>query len=349
MPRLSPLAWSLAFGFILCCATSTFAAPDNPRKFAITNPAEADDDFAFQGEYLGTLRLPHGQLERTGLQVVAQGDGKLIATQMRGGLPGSGWNERELLELEGRREGNRAILSAGQYQITLHADNAAVVNSEGISLGSLSKVERRSATEGLPPGPLATVLFDGGTPENLKNAKINEEGYLMVGPTTAEPVEDFRMHMEFRLPYMPYARSQARANSGVYIQRRYEVQILDSFGLRPQFNDGASMYRTQPPNVNMGFPPLRWQTYDIYFTAARFDDQGNRIAQARITVLHNGIKVHDNFALPNKTGAGKPEGAEPLPTLFQDHGNPVVFRNIWIEPLGARYAATPAPASCIAF
>lgn len=347
MPRLSPLAWSIAFGLTLCFATSTLAAPDNPNKFAITDPAKADEDFAFQGEYLGTLRLPHGQLERTGLQVVAQGDGKFIATQMRGGLPGSGWNERELLELEGRREGNRAILSADDYRITLFASNATVVNSQGISLGTLSKVERRSGTEGLRPGPMATVLFDGTSLENLKNAKVNEEGYLMVGPTTAEPLEDFRMHLEFRLPYMPYARGQARANSGVYIQRRYEVQILDSFGLRPQFNDGASMYRTQAPNVNMGFPPLRWQTYDIYFTAARFDEEGNRIAQARITVLHNGIKVHDDFALPNKTGAGQQEGPNPLPTLFQDHGNPVVFRNIWIEPLGARYASTSG--TCVAF
>lgn len=347
MPRLSPLAWSLAFGLPLCFATFTLAAPDNPSKFAITNPADADEDFQFQGEYLGTLRLPHGQLERTGLQVVAQGDGKFIATQMRGGLPGNGWNERELLELDGQREGNRTILSSGDYQITLHADKAAVVNSEGLALGSLARVERRSGTEGLLPGPFATILFDGTSLDHLRNAKINDEGYLMVGPITAEPVEDFRMHLEFRLPYMPYARGQARANSGVYIQRRYEVQILDSFGLRPQFNDGASMYRTQPPNMNMGFPPLRWQTYDIYFTAARFDDEGNRIAQARITVLHNGIKVHDNFALPNKTGAGQKEAANPLPTLFQDHGNPVVFRNIWIEPLGVRYAADFD--SCVAF
>jgi hypothetical protein len=116
----------------------------------------------------------------------------------------------------------------------------------------------------------------------------------------------------------------------VYIQRRYEVQILDSFGLEPAFNDCGALYRQQPPDLNMSFPPLHWQTYDIWFTAARWDEAGNKSANARITVLHNGVPIHADREIMTKTGAGMPEGPELLPILFQNHGDPVRFRNIWI-------------------
>ena len=130
---------------------------------------------------------------------------------------------------------------------------------------------------------------------------------------------------------MPYARGQARANSGVYIQRRYEVQILDSFGLKGVHNECGGLYRQQEPDVNMCFPPLSWQTYDIEFTAAQWNAAGEKTANARLTVLHNGEPIHRNRELRNKTGAGKPEGPEPLPIYLQDHGNPVQFRNVWLS------------------
>src|SRR5690606_15960093 len=107
----------------------------------------------------------------------------------------------------------------------------------------LKKVHRRSSTLGLQPPSNAVVLFNGTSTEQFVGAKITEDGLLMEGPATRDPVGDFRLHLEFRLPFMPAARGQARSNSGVYIQRRYEVQILDSFGLEPQFNDCASLYR----------------------------------------------------------------------------------------------------------
>jgi hypothetical protein len=141
------------------------------------------------------------------------------------------------------------------------------------------------------------------------------------------------MHLEFKTPQMPAkVKGQGRGNSGVYIQRRYELQILDSYGLERQYNDCASMYKTKPPDKNVCRMPQRWQSYDIIFHAAKFD--GNRkIKNARITVWHNGILVHNDFKIPNKTGAGQPEGPEPRPILLQDHGNEVSFRNIWIVPL----------------
>ena len=132
---------------------------------------------------------------------------------------------------------------------------------------------------------------------------------------------------------MPTARGQARGNSGVYIQRRYEVQILDSFGLEGVFNECGALYRQTPPDLNMCLPPLAWQTYDIWFTPPRFAADGKtKLANARITVLHNGVPVHWHREITAKTGGGQQEGPEPLPIQLQDHGNPVMFRNIWIVP-----------------
>jgi len=152
----------------------------------------------------------------------------------------------------------------------------------------------------------------------------------MEGVMTKNAYKDFTLHLEFRLPFMPAAKAQARGNSGVYLQRRYETQIVDSFGLEPLNNNCGSIYRQRPADINMCFPPLTWQTYDIDFTAARFDDDGKKTNGALITVKHNGVAIHDYYELKNKTGAGQKEGPNPLPILLQNHKDPVRFRNFWI-------------------
>ncbi len=157
---------------------------------------------------------------------------------------------------------------------------------------------------------------------------------------TKEDFSNFRMHLEFSTPQTPAkAEGQGRGNSGVYIQKRYEVQILDSSELelkrqnrRLKNSDCASLYRTKSPDVNVCKLPGQWQSYDIIFHAAKFEGE-KKTENARITVWHNGILVHDDFEIPNKTGVGQPEGPEPGPILLQDHGNEVKFRNIWIVPL----------------
>jgi hypothetical protein len=140
---------------------------------------------------------------------------------------------------------------------------------------------------------------------------------------------DHSLHVEFRTPFMPESRGQARGNSGVYVQGRYEVQVLDSFGLEGADNECGGIYKQSRPNVNMCFPPLSWQTYDIDFTAAKYDDAGKKTANARITVKHNGVVIHDNLELTASTPGYRPEGPGKLGLFLQNHGNPVAFRNIW--------------------
>jgi len=163
------------------------------------------------------------------------------------------------------------------------------------------------------------------------------DGVLEVGKgsvMTKEKVQDFQMHVEFNIPEPPEgAKDQARSNSGVYIQRRYELQILESYGLEPPaFNSCGSIYRQKPPDKNAAKKAGEWQTYDITFKAARFDGAGKKTESARITVVWNGVKVHDDYEIKDKTGAGKPEGPEAGPILLQDHGAKVRFRNLWILP-----------------
>ncbi|MCA8988249.1 MAG: DUF1080 domain-containing protein, partial [Planctomycetaceae bacterium] len=186
----------------------------------------------------------------------------------------------------------------------------------------------------------ALILFGGAENELWKNMKVTEDGLLQEGCETVDNFGDFHLHLEFRLPYKPLGEGQDRGNSGVYLQRRYEVQVLDSFGDPLAFNHCGAIYRVRTPDQNMSLPPLTWQTYDIDFRAARFDDEGNKTEDMKIRVLHNGVPIHDAVEIPTKTGAGKPEGPEPLTILLQDHGNPVRYQNIWMVK-GDPYTASP--------
>lgn len=321
---------------VVACAVAVLIASPcrlvaQDLKKGVTDLAHVGADFHLQGEYSGGILFSDGWQRQVGLQVVALGDGNFEALWYQGGLPGNGYDGTTRRKLTGKTSGARTELTTDGLVVELNADAPAVVkNPAGGVLGCLQPMRRYSLTEGAAPPANAIVLFDGKNVDRLKNAKITPDGLLEIGAETKDPVQDFTLHAEFRTPYMPYARGQGRANSGFYLQKRYEVQVLDSFGLELQFNDCASLYRFKAPDLNMSFPPLSWQTYDIDFTAPKFDKDGKRIAKGRITVRHNGVVVHNNLELENKTGGGSPEGPNPLPILFQNHGNPVHFRNIWL-------------------
>ena len=176
--------------------------------------------------------------------------------------------------------------------------------------------------------------------DKVKNQWVFEDGVLTASPKwdsliTPEKYSDFRLHVEFNVNNAPGDNLEANGNSGIYIQQRYELQILNSHGVSKEdykASYAGSMYKQKMPDELVSKPAGEWQTYDIVFRAARFKD-GKKVENARISVLHNGVLIHDDYALTNKTGAGKKEGPEPGPIKLQGHHNEVKFRNIWIQRL----------------
>ena len=152
---------------------------------------------------------------------------------------------------------------------------------------------------------------------------------------TRKPYRDFRMHLEFNVNEIKGVDAEKNGNSGVYIQQRYEVQILNSWGIAKKdykHSYCASLYRLKKPDRIACKKAGEWQTYDIDFRAARWNGK-KKTENARITVYHNGQLVHDDFSIPRKTGAGQKEGPAPRPIKLQGHNNPVRFRNVWIQEL----------------
>lgn len=314
-----------------------------------SSPEEAGPDYTLQGEYTGTAGS-----QKLGAQVIALGDGAFRAVFLPGGLPGEGWDTKTRIRVDGRAEGGQVRFEGGGWEGRIQSGGSGyeIIDDRGIpqvfvreSRGggealegrsdqgetfTLRKVMRKSPTMGLKPPPGAAVLFDGKNADAWAGGKMTEDGLLMAGTTSKQSFGDFTMHMEFRLPFMPKARGQGRANSGVYLQNRYEVQILDSFGLNGENNECGGLYSQTKPAVNMCYPPLTWQTYDIDLQSARFDSTGQKVKPAVVTIRHNGVTIHDHVELKGPTPSGAPEKPTPGPFQIQNHGNPVVVRNIWV-------------------
>ena len=316
-----------AVGLLLNQASA--APPKGKRGYTVTDIAKAGDDFRIQGEYLGFVTMQRVR-KRVGLQVIAQGGGSFKGVVHSGGLPGAGWDGEDKGRLTGKLTGTTATLRGNDQTWTIATSGSVQVEGPGgTAIGQLSRVKRVSDSMGARPPQGATILFDGSTTEHFQRGRMTSDKLLRAGSITKMKVQDFQLHLEFRTPYMPNAREQGRGNSGVYIQKRYEVQILDSFGLEGVHNECGGLYRQRRPDLNMCFPPLSWQTYDIDFRAARWVE-GKKVANARLTVRHNGVLIHDDVEVPKKTGAGDQEAPQGGPIRLQFHGNPVHYRNIWI-------------------
>jgi hypothetical protein len=337
----------MARTFILMCLTIAALLPPSAVALAaptgnpaFTDPVATDDDFPFQGEYAGVVKHEAGET-KFGVQVVALGHGKFAAVAYPGGLPGDGWTPPDKITGSGVREGELVKLEGVDLGGTtrrgeIRAGSLVILDDAGNASATLPKVERKSPTLGAAPPTGGIVIFDGPGPVDesmtLVDPKLTEDGLLMQGAVTREDFGDATWHIEFRLPYQPLDRGQARGNSGAYFQGRYEVQMLDSFGLEGKNNECGGVYSVAAPSVNMCLPPLTWQTYDVEVTSPKYDGD-TKLADARLTVRHNGVVVHDDVAVPKITPSGR-DGKDKTvgPLYLQDHGNPVRYRNIWVVP-----------------
>ena len=212
-------------------------------------------------------------------------------------------------------------------------------------------IVRAAPAPAVPPPSDAIVLFNGRSLAAWRSADDTTgparwriaEGFMEVvkgtgAIETRRAFGDVQLHIEWASPAVPHGEGQERGNSGVFLMGRYEVQVLDSY-LNRTYPDGqaAAIYGQVPPLVNASAPPGQWQSYDIVFRRPRFDAAGKLLRPARVTVLHNGVLVHDATELtgPSAHQARPPyeKHADRLPISLQDHGVAVRFRNVWVREL----------------
>ena len=318
-----------------------------------TDPKKAGADFQVQGEYVGKVggKLP------IGIQVMAQGKRKFIGVIYTGGLPGAGWDESTAFHVRGKTQQGKTIFEGVHGERLLFSNpNFSGWIEKGVFRGTarmygtrvpntkfhLKRVLRKSPTLGAKPPKGALVLFDGSNVKEWQGGKLVADKLLDVGTTSKRKFGSVRIHMEFICPFMSTARGMHRGNSGVYVKSEWEIQIVDSFGWHHEnrkferlskFARCGGIHEMIAPRINMSYPPLSWQTYDIVFIAAKLDSTGKRLAPATMTVRQNGVLIHNQYVLPPVPPGRKlstSKDGQPGPIFLQRHGNPVRFRNIWV-------------------
>jgi hypothetical protein len=308
-------------------AAAVGAAKGAPKAEKPKAPEEPDD--GIQGMYVAAAGP--GKVEA---KVIGQGAGEFKVLLSAGG---------KAVELTGKLDGGKVPLKGAAGETGTIADKKLTAEAAGTKF-DLAYTVPKSPTEGEKPPAGAVILlaYEPGKAPSLDQWTndtwvANPDGSINKGKgdnKTKQPLADMQLHVEFMCPYMPQARGQARGNSGVYLMDRYEVQVLDSWGLPVADNDVGGLYKVATPKVAACFPPLVWQTYDMTFHAPKFDASGKKVKDATVTALLNGVKIHDNVTIPGPTGgAASKEEAREAPLRLQDHGNTVKFRNIWVVPL----------------
>ena len=338
---------------------SAFNAPAKKGQVVCATVKEAikaGPDFRIQGEYEGTVG-PDAK-NKIGVQVIALGGGQFQAVFLPGGLPGAGWDEKTRILCQGKLVGTRVIFNPAKgdrkyiakppeqfsatekfppegqkaYVAVFTAGRLTGKTDTGKAIEA-KKVLRKSPTLGAKPPSGATVLlaYTPGKAPSLDEWvntrwKTFDEGFMRCersgGNKTKKQFEGpWKLHVEFMSPYRPGARGQGRGNSGVFPPGGREIQVLDSFGLAGMPNECGGIYKTHRPRINMCLPPLSWQTYDITYHPATPGADGKKGEQAYYKVVHNGVTIHEKIKLG---------GSRKGDLSFQDHGNPVSYRNVWI-------------------
>jgi len=246
------------------------------------------------------------------------------------------------VELDGKTEGE-AVTFSGKFDegdcVASYADGKITGTVGKDEKLEMKRVVRESPSMGAKPPAGAIVLLDGKNFDEVearpgKDGKVPEwivaaDGGVQVARhgirTKRTFAGSFKLHVEFKVPLRPEQRSQGRGNSGCFLPNGNEVQVLDSFGMTTYKGGGCGgLYKFKDPDAFDTFslasaPPGQWQTYDITYVVETKD--GKPTGKPVLTVLHNGIKIHDKFQL-RRYRPGKLQ--------FQDHGNPVQYRNVWI-------------------
>jgi hypothetical protein len=248
----------------------------------------------------------------------------------------------------------------GNIALQLHTGDDLYIQFKDIYVKAAPDPQPAVVTPGTPsqaPSD-AIVLFDGkdlsewATRDGGLTGWTVRDGVILTTARRASPEQkkswdllskrkfgSAQIHLEYNIPLMPELKSQARGNSGVYLQGRYEIQVLDSFN-NPTYPHGsnAALYDWFPPLVNASRPPEHWQSYDIIFHAPQCDAQGKLVEPGRLTLLHNNVLVQDHVPVVPRRGCP----TDPGPLLLQDHYHPEVtqtpmkFRNIWVRPLASK-------------
>lgn len=351
------IAAMLVFGLIFALAADAGAQQNKQFRQAKEEMERAD---RYMGDWQGTWALDDGYDSGPLVaQVIALGKGQYRANfngefdyewpplfVLEGKLEGS------VPQFNGRAEFGHVIDIESSIRADKFAGKFKGTSADGESISgtfTMEKTIRLSPTLGVKPPEGAVVLFAGKKEdtENWQAVRRKIKGFPWLwkgdamevkprtgGVITKKKFGDCKLHIEFRTPFMPEARGQGRGNSGVYLQGRYEVQILDSYGLQGMDNECGGIYKVGRPQVNMCAPPTQWQTYDIAFRAPRFDTNGNKTELATLTVKHNGVLIQNGVKAKGPTTAA-PDRTEKGPggLYLQDHGNPVQFRNIWLVEL----------------
>jgi len=350
--------WLLVFGVLIDAGGLASPPAHGQTPSGVwTDPADKSlpADFQLQGEYTGTSSagVP------IGVQVISLGQDAFQAVLYSGGLPGAGWDGRQKTLMDGKRDNDRAVFAPttgrrrylapkpeefsaastfpppGQTDCTAAIEGGVLRGKMGHQAFELKKTIRQGPTLGQSPPAGAVVLFDGKTVAAFDRGRLDEPRNVLNTDgrdvTTTRTFGSYVLHVEFMLPYRPDARGQSRGNSGLYLSNRYEVQILDSFGLEGKSNECGGIYTRLAPKVNMCLPPLQWQTFDIDFTNAAADGAGKKVSSARLTARLNGVLIHDDVEVTGPTGGarGKDEGS-PGVLRLQGHRNFVQFRNLWL-------------------
>ena len=240
----------------------------------------------------------------------------------------------------------RSLKLAGGGALAIAVAVAAIgVCRAGEYLSGIEWKKPPVVTPGKAPGDApsdAVVLFDGKDLSAWNGAdgwKV-EDGVAIVGSGMIESKQAFgdsQIHIEWSAPTPAAGTGQGRGNSGVYLGN-YELQVLDSYQDETYYDgQAAAIYKQRPPMVNAMRPPGEWNAYDILWTAPRFKDDGSLASPAFITVLHNGVVVHNHYELAGDTPFNRPPQYTPhpveMPIKLQDHGNPVRYRNIWVREI----------------